>query len=52
MANYGEFLKSARKAKRLTLREVEQKTGISNAYLSQLESGKVKQPSARHRRGR
>lgn len=45
MPNYGEFLKVARKAKRLTLREVEELTGISNAYLSQLESGKVKQPS-------
>ena len=29
----------------LTLREVEAKTGISNAYLSQLEGGKVKEPS-------
>ncbi len=29
----------------MTLREVEAKTGISNAYLSQLESGKIRQPS-------
>lgn len=28
-----------------TLRQVEDKTGISNAYLSQLETGKVKNPS-------
>jgi DNA-binding Xre family transcriptional regulator len=28
-----------------TLRQVEEKTGISNAYLSQLETGKVKKPS-------
>jgi len=45
MPGYGDFLKAARKAKGLTLREVEETTGISNAYLSQLESGKVKQPS-------
>jgi len=29
----------------LSLRAVEKKTGISNGMLSQLESGKVKQPS-------
>lgn len=33
-----------RKAKGLTLREVEKTTGISNAYLSQLETGKIKSP--------
>jgi DNA-binding Xre family transcriptional regulator len=33
-----------RKAKGLTLREVEESTGISNAYLSQLETGKIKSP--------
>lgn len=41
----GTYLKDARVAKGLTLRAVEDQTGISNAYLSQLESGKVKQPS-------
>ena len=45
MANYGTFLKEAREAKLLTLRDVEKKTGISNAYLSQLESNKIKHPS-------
>lgn len=45
MSNYGEYLKALREAKKLTLREVEKKTEVSNAYLSQLESGKVKQPS-------
>ena len=28
-----------------TLRDVEEKTGISNSYLSQLETGKVSKPS-------
>jgi transcriptional regulator with XRE-family HTH domain len=37
--------KSMRKSKGLTLRKVEEITGISNAYLSQLETGKIKQPS-------
>jgi predicted transcriptional regulator len=36
--------KSMRKAKGLTLRKVEDRTGISNAYLSQLETGKIKSP--------
>ena len=45
MTNYGAFLKAIREAKNLTLRDVERKTDVSNAYLSQLESGKVKQPS-------
>jgi DNA-binding Xre family transcriptional regulator len=36
--------KKLRKAKGLTLREVEKETGISNAYLSQLETGKIKSP--------
>lgn len=36
--------KKLRKAKGLTLREVEERTGISNAYLSQLETGKIKSP--------
>jgi HTH-type transcriptional regulator, competence development regulator len=40
------FLRTARdERKGLTLRAVEQATGVSNAYLSQLESGKIKQPS-------
>ncbi len=41
----GTYLKSVRDAKGMSLRNVEEKTGISNAFLSQLESGKVKQPS-------
>ncbi len=41
----GEYLRQAREGKALSLRAVEELTGISNAFLSQLESGKVKQPS-------
>ncbi|HEX8178636.1 MAG TPA: helix-turn-helix transcriptional regulator [Pyrinomonadaceae bacterium] len=41
----GEFLKAAREGKGLTLRAVERETDISNAYLSQLESDKIQQPS-------
>ena len=37
--------KKLRKDKKLTLRQVEEITGISNAYLSQLENGKIKSPS-------
>jgi len=37
--------KDKRKEKGLTLRQVEDLTGISNSYLSQLETGKVKKPS-------
>ncbi|VEN74742.1 Anaerobic benzoate catabolism transcriptional regulator [Candidatus Desulfarcum epimagneticum] len=35
----GAFLKSLRKKKGVSLREVEKATGIPNAYLSQLENG-------------
>lgn len=41
----GELLQAAREAKQLSLRAVEKATGVSNAYLSQVESGKIKQPS-------
>ncbi|MCL4552330.1 MAG: helix-turn-helix domain-containing protein [Candidatus Marsarchaeota archaeon] len=41
----GVYLLSARERKHLTLRAVERATGISNPYLSQLESGKIQQPS-------
>lgn len=45
MENYGGYFKALREAKGMTLREVERQTDVSNAYLSQLESGKIKQPS-------
>lgn len=41
----GDFLKAGRHAKKLSLRDVEREVDISNAYLSQLESGKIKKPS-------
>lgn len=40
-----EVLRELRSAKGLSLRQVEKKTGISNAYLSQLENGKIEKPS-------
>lgn len=41
----GTFLASARNKLEMTLRAVEEETGISNAYLSQLEHGKIKTPA-------
>lgn len=43
----GSLLVALRQAKGLTLREVEEQThrAVSNAYLSQLENGKIKKPS-------
>lgn len=42
----GTKLKDAREYLQLTLRQVEEASGISNAYLSQLENGKILKPSA------
>lgn len=41
----GQALKEGRRRTQLSLREVEAKTGISNGYLSLLESGTAKSPS-------
>jgi transcriptional regulator with XRE-family HTH domain len=43
----GALLSDLRTAKGFSLREVEEATGraVSNAYLSQLENGKIKKPS-------
>jgi transcriptional regulator with XRE-family HTH domain len=43
----GVVLSDLRKAKGFSLRQVEEATGnaVSNAYLSQLENGKIKKPS-------
>ena len=45
MSSLGITLKDARKNVGLTLRQVEEMTDISNAYLSQLENDKIKNPS-------
>jgi transcriptional regulator with XRE-family HTH domain len=42
----GTALRKAREAKIFSLRYVETATGISNAYLSQLETDKIKKPAA------
>lgn len=41
----GKCLAQMRRKAQLSLRAVEAETGISNAYLSQLETGKIKTPS-------
>lgn len=43
----GSYLKSVREGLGITLRDVEEATekGVSNAYLSQLENGKIARPS-------
>ena len=43
---FGNILRQARDLKKLSLRTVEEMSGISNAYLSQLENDKIKKPSA------
>lgn len=42
--NLGQLLKMAREISGKTLREIERETGISNALLSQIETGHVRQP--------
>lgn len=46
MNSLGTILKEARSKTGLTLRQVEDSSGVSNAYLSQLENDKIKSPSA------
>jgi transcriptional regulator with XRE-family HTH domain len=41
----GSTLKDARATLGWTLRDAEEQAGVSNAFLSQLEGGKIKQPS-------
>jgi transcriptional regulator with XRE-family HTH domain len=46
MKSFGQTLKEARELVPFTLRQVEEATGVSNGYLSQLENDKIKYPSA------
>lgn len=46
MKTLGSTLSDRRKELKLTLRQVEEVTDISNAYLSLLENDKIKKPSA------
>jgi transcriptional regulator with XRE-family HTH domain len=41
----GEYLRLIRLSIPMTLREAEEASGVSNAYLSQLEQGKIARPS-------
>lgn len=41
----GQILKMAREISGRTLRDLERETGMSNALISQIETGHVKQPS-------
>jgi len=45
-SNFGQFLKSLRERQRLSLRDVEKETGVSNAYIPRSKRG------TDHRRGR
>jgi len=40
----GDILKHARQHQGLSLRQVEQRTGVSNAHLSQIERGAIRRP--------
>jgi transcriptional regulator with XRE-family HTH domain len=44
-ASLGQYLKTVRQAQGLTLRAAEESSGVSNAYLSQLENEKIAKPS-------
>lgn len=44
----GELVAVARECKGMTLRQLEKKTGITNAALSQIENGHVKDPGFRN----
>lgn len=45
LVKFGEYLRELRKERGLSIRQLEKKTGVSNAYLSQIENGKKGLPS-------
>ncbi len=44
-STFGGSMKIARELRGLTLRQVEEVTGISNAYICQIEANKIRKPS-------
>jgi len=46
MENFGEYLKRLRQEQRLSLRDVEEKAGVSNSYIALIEKGLRKPPGA------
>ncbi len=44
-SNFGIFLKSLRDKQRMSLRDAEKESGVSNAYIAQLEKGDRPAPS-------
>lgn len=44
MPDFGEYLRVLRGKQRMSLRDVERRTGVSNAYLGQIEQGKRPPP--------
>jgi len=44
-SRFGSLLKKLREERSMSLRDLEAATGVSNGYLSQIESGKVAPPS-------
>lgn len=43
--NFGEYLKDLREKQRMSLREAERESGVSNAYIAQIERGDRPPPS-------
>lgn len=42
---FGSYLRTLRKSRRLSQREIETKSGISNSYICQIENGKREVPT-------